>query len=57
MSINSLKSGFTNTTPRTLEACCEHTVARNAAYPTLLVPSHGHGGVHILWAKDLYGGC
>ena len=48
MSIISLKNGLKNTTPRALEACCEHkysSAARHAAYPVLLVPSHGNGRV------------
>ena len=51
MSINSLTNGFKNTTHRALEACCEHTAARNAAYPATL--SHGHGEVVMSWLKEL----
>lgn len=53
MSIKSLKNGFKNTAHRALEACCEHTAARNGAYPTTL--SHGHGEVIMSWLTELYG--
>lgn len=54
MSIKSLKNGFKNTAHRALEACCEHTAARDGAYPTTL--SHGLGEVVMSWLTELYGG-
>lgn len=52
MSIKSLKNGFKNPTSRALEARCEYTAAHNAAYSTLLVPSHRHGEVDKSWLKE-----
>ncbi len=47
MSINSLKNGFKNTTPRALEACCEHKYSLYSRTACSLPSSSGSNGMQL----------